>query len=68
MADALLTLADLASRLGCASAKSGRRALDRAMAADPGLRVTMRGRTVLFTPEQMARTIQALERAYCFRS
>ena len=33
----------------------------RAMENDPGLRVTKRGRTILFTPEQFARTVKALE-------
>ena len=57
----LKTLADLPARLNLASPKSARRSLERAMANDPGLRVTMRGRTVLFTPEQFARTIKALD-------
>src|SRR3712207_4913151 len=57
----LLTLEDLAHRLRATSARTGRRALAEAMRNDPGLRVTRRGRTVLFTPEQFARTIQALE-------
>ena len=57
----LKTLLDLAQQPGASTARTGRRALEQAMANDPGLRVTMRGRTVLFTPEQFNRTIKALE-------
>lgn len=56
----LKTLLDLAQHLNAASARTGRRALMRAMANDPGLQVTERGRTILFTPQQFERTIQAL--------
>ncbi len=57
----LRTLADLGTRLNVRCGKAVRRALDRAMANDPGLRVTLRGRSILFTPEQLTRTIKALE-------
>ena len=57
----LKTLLDLARHLGATSARTGRRALTTAMLNDPGLRVTMRGRTILLTPEQLARTLKALE-------
>jgi hypothetical protein len=57
----LRTLADLGTRLNVRCGKAVRRALDRAMANDPGLRVTLRRRSILFTPEQFARTVKALE-------
>jgi hypothetical protein len=57
----LLTLDDLAAALGVTSAKTARRHLIKAMDADPGLHVVRRGRTLLFTPEQMQRVQKALE-------
>lgn len=53
-------LAALAEALRC-SEKTARRRLDDAMARDPGLRVVRRGRTILMTPDQIQRTIKALE-------
>lgn len=55
----LRTMADFAAHLGC-HPRTARRFLLDAMAADPGLRVTRLGRSVLFTPEQFARTLEAL--------
>lgn len=40
------TLLDLARQLGASSARTGSRVLLQAMQNDPGLRVTMRGRTI----------------------
>lgn len=56
-----LTLDDLAAALGGISVKTARRHLVKAMEADPGLRVVRRGRTLLFTPEQLQRVQKALE-------
>jgi hypothetical protein len=55
MPDDLRTLADLAAHLRAGCTRTARRALARAMAADPELRVTRRGRTILFTAEQTVR-------------
>jgi hypothetical protein len=57
----LHSLSDLAEVLRCGSAKTARRRLMDAMAADPGLHVIRRGRTILLTPEHMLRVLRALE-------
>ena len=53
----LHTLAELADVLRCGSTKTARRRLLDAMAADPGLRVIRRGRTILLTSDQMQRVV-----------
>ena len=60
MSDRLRTLADLADLLQCAP-KTARARLNDAMVKDPGLHVTRRGRTILFTEQQLNRVIQALQ-------
>ena len=60
MTDRLRTLADLAALLQCAP-KTARARLNDAMVKDPGLHVTRRGRTILFTEQQLTRVIQALQ-------
>jgi hypothetical protein len=57
---ALRPLSALADLLLC-SERTARRRLADAMAADAGLRVVKRGRTILLTPEQIQRIIRALE-------
>lgn len=56
-----LTLDDLAEALGRVSVKTARRHLLKAMEMDPGLSVTRRGRTLLFTPADIDRVLKALE-------
>lgn len=57
----LHSLAELAEVLRCSSTKTARRRLLDAMAADPGLRVVRRGRTILLTEAQMQQVVRALE-------
>lgn len=57
----LRTMDDLAASLGLTSAKTARRHLVRAMEKDPSLRAVLRGRTLLLTPDMMARVLRALE-------
>lgn len=60
MTSPLATLSDLAAMLAC-SPKTARRKVLAAMEYDPGLKVIRRGRTLLFTPEQLQRINRALE-------
>lgn len=60
MPEPLATLSDLAAMLAC-SPKTARRKVLAAMEVDTGLRVIRRGRTLLFTPEQLERIGKALE-------
>lgn len=55
-----LTLEDLAEALGGVSTKTARRHLEKAMQADPGLSVTRRGRTLLFTKADIDRVLETL--------
>lgn len=58
--NALRPISVLAEMLLC-SEKTARRRLSDAMAADPGLHVIRRGRTILFTEQQLQRVVRALE-------
>lgn len=60
MTSPLATLSDLAAMLAC-SPKTARRKVLAAMEYDHGLKVIRRGRTLLFTPEQLQRINRALE-------
>ena len=61
MLEPLLTLADLAERLGRVSVKTARRRLADAMKADPGLHAIRAGRTILFTEATLERILKALQ-------